>query len=200
MRRNILILFLFLVACDYAQIAIAQTLNFSRPTITAVALKDAPFYHQKIYEDDEYLFAYRRYGRAEYAPGFFVYGKKQKKWSEIKKVTTEHAKLGSYNTSDAFVWEVVPNSGNLPMRKILSQKPNIPVLAISWDFTSLKNVEYAAVPLDAYGSVGFPDKITYDKDGKVYRLSFGSVYNIEQMLTEFWIRKADLKKGFSQHF
>src|SRR4028119_1126178 len=61
------------VAQNMRRVFSFSDLNFSRPTITAVALKDAPFYHQKIYEDDEYLFAYRRYGRAEYAPGFFVY-------------------------------------------------------------------------------------------------------------------------------
>ncbi len=70
MRENIAKLFLLLIVCGFAQIVIAQTRNFSRPTITAVALKDAPFYHQKVYEDDDYIFAYRHYGKAEYTPRF----------------------------------------------------------------------------------------------------------------------------------
>lgn len=200
MKENMVRLFLLLIVLGFVKVVTAQTLKFSRPTLVAASVDKAPFYHQKNYEDDEYLFAFRHSGRPEFAPGIFVYGKKQNKWLEIKKPTTEHAKLGRYNASDAFVWEVVPNSGNPPMRKITSQKPNIPVLAISWDFTSLKNAEYAAVPLDAYGSASFPDKITYDKDAKVYRLSFGSSYNIEEMQTEFRVMKADLKKAFSQRF
>jgi hypothetical protein len=70
MRENIAKLFLLLIVCGFAQIVIAQTRNFSRPTITAVALKDVPFYHQKVNEDDDYLFAYRHYGDKDYTPGF----------------------------------------------------------------------------------------------------------------------------------
>lgn len=170
-----------------------QSLKFSRPTIVATALKDAPFYHQKVYEDEDYLFAFRHSGRGVYKPGFLIYGKKQKKWIEVEKLTTEHAKLGRYFP---FVptGEKDKETGSMK----LVRNPKVPLLAVSWDFTSLKNVDLAPLPLDAYGSLSFPDKITYDNDAKVYRLRFGSVYNIEEMLTEFRVLKADLRKAFSQ--
>ncbi|HET9532393.1 MAG TPA: hypothetical protein VFQ92_18695 [Blastocatellia bacterium] len=71
-----------------------ESLSFSRPTFESVILKSAPKSPSKIYEDKYYAFHYRRSGPAEPAPGFFVYARKINKWMEIKKLSTENAKLG----------------------------------------------------------------------------------------------------------
>lgn len=193
MRDIIVKLFLLLIVCGFAQAATAQTLNFSRPTITAVALKDAPFYHQKIYEDDDYLFAYRHYDRGKYTPGFFAYGKKQKKWIEIKKISTEHAKLGRY-IPFILTGEKDQETG---MEKAV-KNPSVPILSVTWDYSSLKNFEYADVPLDPILPIGLPDNIENRKDQKAYLLNFGAVYTIEEMRTRFWALKADIRKAFRQ--
>jgi hypothetical protein len=86
-----------------ATIAVAyqdESLSFSRPTIEASALKTAPKSAVKLYEDEEFVFLYRHSGGKEYAPGFFVYRKKPASWIEIKKVTTENAKLGRLSSGD----------------------------------------------------------------------------------------------------
>jgi hypothetical protein len=77
-----------------------ETLSFSRPTVEASALKTAPKSAVKLYEDEEFVFFYRHSGGKEYAPGFFVYGKKLDRWIEIKKVSTENAKLGRLSSGD----------------------------------------------------------------------------------------------------
>src|SRR5687768_3939394 len=68
--------------------------QFTRPTLIAVLCKQVPKWHVKFYEDKDYLFSYRHYGKGEYVPGVFVYNKKLSKWLEIKKLSTENAKLG----------------------------------------------------------------------------------------------------------
>jgi hypothetical protein len=77
-----------------------ESLSFSRPTIEASALKTAPKSTVKLYEDQEFVFFYRQSGGKEYAPGFFVYSKKPGRWIEIKKVSTENAKLGRLPSGD----------------------------------------------------------------------------------------------------
>jgi hypothetical protein len=159
MREKVGKLFLLIIVLGFAQIVTAQTLNFSRPTVTAVLLKDTPFYHQKVYEDSDYLFVYRLYGRAEYTPGFFVYGKKPKKWIEIKELSAEHAKLGRY-----FPFLPKEEKDKKAGMKELVRNPRLPLLSVTWDYSSLKNFDCADLPLRTSGSISFPDKIEYDKD------------------------------------
>ena len=151
----------------------AQTRTFSRPTIVAASCPDVPFWHVKVYEDDDYLFVYRHYGRAEYTPGFFVHGKRQHKWLEIKQLSTEHARLGRSPAIDE-----VP-------------------LSVSWNYSPLAKVEYAALPLPTSGSINFPDKIEYDAVTEVYCLNFDSSAEREEMLTQFWVLKAELEAALS---
>ncbi len=102
MRKITIKLSALFVICFLAQNATAQkTLDFSRPTIITASCDEEPLWHEKIYEDDDYLFVYRDYGKAEYTPNFFVYGKKQHKWIELKKLSTELAKLGRSPSSTA---------------------------------------------------------------------------------------------------
>jgi hypothetical protein len=77
-----------------------ETLSFSRPSLEASALRTAPKLALKLYEDEEFVFYYRPTGARENAPGFFVYGKKQGRWLEIRKVSTENAKLGRLSSGD----------------------------------------------------------------------------------------------------
>ena len=164
---------LFLIICIFAQNVIAQTRTFSRRTVILAPSADTPFWHVKVYEDDDYLFVYRHYGRAQYTPGFFVYGKRQNKWLEIKKLSTEHAKLG--------------------------RSPNIDEvrLSVSWNYSDLQNVEYADLPLRTSGSINFPDKINYDAETQAYFLNFNSSAEREEMLTRFWVLKAELAEALS---
>lgn len=173
MKKHVATLFVLFVICVLAQNATAQkTLNFSRPTIIAVACDEEPLWHKKIYEDDDYLFVYRDYGKAEYTPNFFVYGKKQQKWIEIKKLSTEHAKLGrSPSTTE----------------KVAQQE--------SWDYSALKSVNYVNLPLRTSGSINFPDKITSNAGKQIYSFNFNSAANLEEMLTQFWVLKKDLDEA-----
>ena len=146
MKKQTTKLLVLFVICFLAQNAIAQkSRNFSRPTIITVSSDEEPLWHEKIYEDADYLFVYRDYGKAEYTPNFFVYGKKQHKWIEIKKLSTEHAKLGRSPSSTAKA-----------------------ALQVSRDYSSLKTVNYVNLPLRTSGSINFPDKITYNAENKTY--------------------------------
>ena len=176
MRKQTAKLFVLLVICLFAQSAVvsAQNPDFSRPTIIAASYDEEPLWHAKIYEDDNYLFVYRDYGKAEYTPDFFVYGKKRNKWIEIKKLSTEHAKLGRSPSSATKV-----------------------ALQVSWDYSSLKTVNYVNLPLRTSGSINFPDKITYDADTKRYFFNFNSSAKVEEMLTQFWVLKKDLDEAFN---
>lgn len=164
----------FFIICFLAQNAAAQnkSLNFSRPTIITAACNEEPLWHKKIYEDADYLFVIRDYGKAEYIPNFFVYGKKERKWIEIKKLSTEHAKLGRSPSPTAKT-----------------------ALQASWDYSALKNVNYVNLPLRTSGSINFPDKITYDTENKTYSFDFNSTAKLEEMLTQFWVLKKDLDES-----
>jgi hypothetical protein len=77
-----------------------ESLSFSRPTLEASALRAAPKSAVKLYEDEDFVFAHRGPGGTQSAAGFFVYGKKSDRWMEIKKVSTENAKLGRLSSGD----------------------------------------------------------------------------------------------------
>lgn len=156
-----------------AQTFIVEIQNFSRPTIiTAPCDEEYPLWHKKIYEDGDYLFVYRDYGKPEYTPNFLIYGKKQKKWIEIKKLSTEHAKLGRSSSST--------NNAASPT---------------NWDYSSLKNVNYVGLPLRIAGSINFPDEITYDDNTRTYYLSFNSSVKTKEMLSQFRVLKTDLDQA-----
>lgn len=169
MRKHPIKLFLifaiyFLAQSVVAQSMMAQNLSFSRPTVITAGCNEEPFWHESIYEDDDYLFVYRYFGKAEETPNFFILGKKRNKWIELKKLTTEHAKLGRSSPS------------NLE----------------SWDYSSLKTVNYVNLPLRTSGAINFPDQVTYDADNKTFCFNFNSLANVEEILTQFWVAKKDL--------
>lgn len=169
MRKHLVKLFLIFVICFLAQSAVAQSLSFSRPTVITAVCIEEPFWHESIYEDDDYLFVYRDFGKAEETPVFFILGKKRNKWIELKKLSTEHAKLGRSPSSD--------------------KKGDV---SESWDYSSLKTVNYVNLPLRTSGSINFPDQVTYDADTKAYCFNFNSLAKVEEMLTQFWVAKKDL--------
>jgi hypothetical protein len=172
MRKQTVRLLVLFASCFLTGAVIAQSQNSSRPTIiTAPFAEKNPLWHEKIYEDDNYLFVYRDFGKAEYTPNLLVYGKKQKKWIEIKKLSTEHAKLGRFQSSTA--------------------KANLPK---NWDNSSLMNIKYIDLPLRISGSTNFPDKITYDDNIKTYYLNFNSSSEDKEMLTQFRVLKKDLEQ------
>ncbi|MGH9946831.1 MAG: hypothetical protein ACRD6X_06515 [Pyrinomonadaceae bacterium] len=157
--------------CSLTQIAVAQkqSLTFSRPTIITASCDEEPLWHEKIYEDDDYRFVIRDYGKAEHTPNFFVYGKKQRKWIEIIKLSTEHAELGHSPSATA---------------KAASQA--------SRDKSVLKSVNYVNLPLRIAGSTSLPEKITYDAENKTYSFNFNSLAKLEEMLMQIWVLKKDL--------
>jgi len=146
----------------------------SRPTIITASCAEEPLWHEKIYEDDNYLFVYRDYGKAEYTPTFFIYGKKHNKWIEIKKLSTEHAKLGRSPSSTTKI-----------------------ILSVTWDYSSLKSVNYVHLPLRTSGLINFPDKILYDANAKIYAFNFNSSVKLEEVLTQFWVTKKDLEEALN---
>lgn len=164
MRKHTVKLFLIFMLCFLGQSVMAQSLSFTRPTVITAVCNEEPFWHESIYDDDDYLFVYRYFGKAEETPVFFILGKKRNKWIELKKLSTEHAKLGRSTSSSSE----------------------------SWDYSSLKTVNYANLPLRKSESINFPDQVTYDPDTKVYCLNFNSLDKVEEMLTQFWVAKKDL--------
>ena len=173
MKNQTAKLLVLFVICFLAQNATAQkSRDFSRPTIITASSDEEPLWHEKIYEDKDYRFVIRDYGQAEYTPNFFVYGKKQHKWIEIKKLSTEHAKLGRSPSSSA---KAAPQ--------------------VSRDYSALKTVNYMNLPLRTSGSINFPDKITYDAENKTYCFNFNSTAKLEEMLTQFWVLKKDLDEA-----
>jgi hypothetical protein len=86
-----------------------ESLSFSRQTFESVVLKSAPKSPVKIYEDKDFAFHYRRAGASD-APGLFVHARKLGRWIEIKKISTENAKLGRLSTGE----DVGPAAGKKP--------------------------------------------------------------------------------------
>ena len=76
-----------------------ESLSFSRRTFESVALKSAPKSLVKIYEDGDFAFHYRRAGASD-APGLFVHARKLGRWIEIKRLSTQNAKLGRLSTGE----------------------------------------------------------------------------------------------------
>ena len=77
-----------------------EPLSFSRPSLEASALRTAPKSVVTLYEDEDFVFVHRGPGGTQHAAGFFVYGKKSGRWIEIKKVSTENAKLGRLSSGE----------------------------------------------------------------------------------------------------
>ncbi len=175
MRKQTVKLLVLFAICFLTRAVIAQSQNLSRPTIIAAPCAEKyPLWHKMIYEDNDYLFVYRDYGKAEYIPILLVYGKKQKKWIEIKKISTEDAKLGRFASSTA--------KANLPGNR---------------SYSSLKNIKYVHLPLRISGSINFPDKITYDDNSKTYYFNFNSSSADKEMLTQFRVLKKDLEQALN---
>jgi hypothetical protein len=165
-----LILFSFIKA-EQTQ---AGRLVFSRPTIITIPCDGAPKWHVKVYEDVDYTFVYRHYERAEHLPGFFVQNKKLDRWVEIKKLSTENAKLGQSPS-----WEEVH-------------------ISVGWDYSSLSKLDYVELPLKTSGSISFPDRILYDTRSQNYEFDFNSSLNREECLTRFWVSKQDIEEAFKR--
>ena len=145
--------------------------TFSRPTLIAALCEREPKWLVKVYEDEDYQYVYRDYGKAEYVPGFFVYSKKSGRWAEITNLSTENAKLGH----------------SPPLDEVL--------LSVAWDYSGLRSKDYVELPLRTSGSINFPEKIEYDAGAEAYQLNFNpSIKPVYQTL--FWILKKDLKKVF----
>jgi|SRR5947209_4005569 len=151
-----------------------KRLVFTRPTLITVSCEQIPKWHVEIFKDEDYRFFYRDYGKAEFVPGFFVYSQKRDEWIEIKKLSTENAKLGH----------------SPPIMEI--------PLQVAWDYSYLKKLDYAEIPLRTSGSITFPDHITDDEGEQAYRLDFNSGLKREEFMTRFWILKKDLDDAFGK--
>jgi hypothetical protein len=166
--------FAFAVWLGLAATASAQSLEFSRPTLTAVRITVEPRFHHVAYEDSAYKFATRDYGSGETptSPGLFVYSKERNAWIQIVSLSTEHARLGRS-----------PDFTDIP-------------LSVSWDYGNLINEPFASMPLRTSGSIGCPDRIVDVGAEGAYRLEFNSNLNRDVSLTWFWLAKADLHEAF----
>jgi hypothetical protein len=152
----------------------SEVKEFSRPTIVAVALPVAPSHYREVYEDEDFLFAFRDYGYASDSPGFFVYGKKQNRWMKIVELSTERATLGrSLNPGDV---SVAPQ--------------------VSWNYAHLKNRAYVKLPLPTNGSLIFPNQIAYDASARLYTFGFNWCWDTEVAKTKFRVQKKDLEMAF----
>lgn len=151
-----------------------QSLEFSRPTLTAVTLPAAPRFGHVLFEDDRYRFVARDNGsglRTE--PGLFVYSKRADAWIRIVSLSTEHARFG--------------------------RSPDDIVTPIGWDFGELIGQAFASVPLRS-GFIVFPDRIVDAAPATAYRLDFQSGLNRDETLTSFWVSKADLEAAFEGRY
>jgi hypothetical protein len=88
---------LILSAATMAAAGQDESISFTRSTIEAVILKSPPKSPVQIYEDKDFAF-YKP--AAQTAPGFFINNKRLKKWIEVKKLSTESAKLGRLSSGE----------------------------------------------------------------------------------------------------
>ena len=177
--RRVTIIFTILICYEITDAALAhpQELTFSRPTIVGILLDRPPNWHFKIFEDEKYVFVFRDYGNAEYAPGIFVYHREDKKWLEIRKISTENAVLG-----------------HSPATKDISKCP----IPVTWDFAYLKDNEYAVWPLKTGGLLFIPDTIVKEEERNVYRIDTSAECGLAYTLTRFFIRFNDLDDAFNR--
>lgn len=152
----------------------------SRPTVILAAARD-PVGDWTIYEDNDYLFVARGYGRKgeEQVPGLFVFSHKMEKWMEIKKLSTQGAKLGRSPSPE-------------------EERKKGAFCSVGWDYSGLRKADYATIPLMTSGSLNFPDKILYQADTATYVLQLNSSWNIDAVLTQFIVKKDDLDKAFGE--
>jgi hypothetical protein len=146
--------------------------TFTRPTLVAAACETAPAFKEKIFEDKDYFFVVRNSGKRGSVPGLFVHAAKGDRWIEIKKLSTENAKLG---------------------RSAESQGSTVNA---SWDFAELGKQLYVSIPLRTTGDDLLPDKISFDEKSLLYKLEFNSALKQEASLTDFYITRADLEEAF----
>jgi hypothetical protein len=147
---------------------------FSRPTFVSHSCEAVPKFQAKVFEDKDYVFAFRGYGKANSVPGFFVQRVKDSKWLEIRKLSTENAKLGHSPSM-----EKVPKEA-------------------SWEYSGLSKSYYADLPLQTSESINFPDRIVPDQLNQAYRFDFNSGLNLDEALTSFWVTKKDLEDAFDE--
>jgi hypothetical protein len=149
-----------------------QAINI--PTVILSASQEPVGQSRPIYEDANYVFVARSYGSKgkHTVPGLFVFSNKTRKWMEINRLSTKDARLGSSKTIEAAH------------------------CTVGWDYSGLREADYATIPLRTSGSLNFPDKILYQADASVYLLQHNSSRNIEAVLTQFIVKKDDLDKAF----
>jgi hypothetical protein len=167
-----ILLFLLLIPLAFQAPA---SLEFTRPTLAAHGINAPSEKLVKIYEDKNYLFYSRDFGKkGEQVPGLFVESVERKQWLEITKLSTENARLGR---------------SSLPQSKKVT---------VSWDYTDLVKQFYADIPLRTSASINLPDRMVLDEGNNAYRLDFNSSINTEESLTSFWIKLDDLAEAFDE--
>jgi hypothetical protein len=162
----------FLSAFTPGQDAPEVSPTFTRSTIVATPLKQpVTFWHDLTFEDNAYMFVSRHYGTGgKHVPGFFAYSKRRGAWIQISKISTEHARLGRS-----------PEGIHLP---------------VSWDHTVLIRHEYVSLPLGGSGVISSPDRVIPMPRQGLYRLDYHSSLKVDDSLTWFWVRAADLEAAF----
>ena len=158
----------------------AAQATVGRPTVILAPAQDPGAQGKAIYEDGNHAFVSRNYGHGgKQVPGLFVFSKQTEKWMEIKKLSTEDAKLGRSPTI-----EEVKKAGQWPC-------------SVGWDYSGLRGAAYAAIPLKIVGSPNFPDKILYEPEADAYLLRFNSGWKIDAVLTQFTVKRSDLAQAFA---
>ena len=148
-----------------------QAINI--PTVILSASQDPVGQRRLIYEDANYVFVARNYGpKGKQVPGLFVFSNKTRKWMEINRLSTKDARFGRSPTLEEGL------------------------CSVGWDYSGMREADYATVPLRTSGSINFPDNILYKTDASVYLLQLNSSWNIEAVLTQFIVKKDDLDKAF----
>ena len=155
--------------------AVAAQQAVNRPTVILRPSQDPDGQRRMIYEGVDYVFVDKNYGpKGKQVPGLFVFSNKVRKWMEIKKLSTKDAKLGRSPTVEEGL------------------------CSVAWDYSGLRNADYATIPLMTSGSLNFPDKILYKAEDDTYLLQFNSSWKIEAVLTQFIIKKDDLDEAFDK--
>jgi hypothetical protein len=150
----------------------APELTFTRPTLVAIAYEQEPRNPTTLLQDKDFLFSFRGFGKKEFTAGFFVQDIATKHWIEVKKLSTENAKLGR------------------------SPSPEKGGTKSTWDYSDLAKRLYVELPLRTSDTLDFPDRIAFDEANHAYRLDFNSKLNVEESLSTFWITRSDLEEAF----
>jgi hypothetical protein len=138
-----------------------------------------------LFYDNELCFVARGYGSAknqtrQTEPGIFVHSKKHNRWIRLTKVSTAGGTFGSSNSQNP------------------EDQKKLVKASVGWDFTTLKDAQYAELPLKSNGVLAFPLDVSYDPDSDTFRFGFMTDWDILSVRTYLFFKRKDLVEAYDK--